>query len=87
MIDGAKKYTVARLIGTKKSEIVVNWIFHCWIAYFESLKKLHSDCGGEFCNEVLREMNEELDIETRTTPGEPPLSNGIVEGNNKILKI
>ena len=36
----------------------------CWIAYFGFPKKLHSDCGGEFCNEVLREM---IDIETNTT--------------------
>ena len=30
-------------------------------------------------------MNEKLDIETSTTPGEAPFSNGIVERNNKIL--
>lgn len=64
MIDGATKYTVAVLIDTKNSEVVVYRICQCQIAYFGFPKKLHSDCGGEFCNEVLREM---IDIETNTT--------------------
>ena len=85
MIDGATKYMVAALIDMKKIEVVADRIFQCWIAYFGSPKKLHSDCGGTFCNEVLRKMNEKLDIEICTTPGEAPFSNGIVERNNKIL--
>ena len=51
-------------------------IFEGWIAYFGASRKLHSDCGGEFCNEVLREMNEKLGRETSTTPGEAQFSNG-----------
>ena len=58
MIDRDTKYMVAVLIDTKKSEVVVDQIFQCWITYFGSLKKLHGDCGGKFCNEVFREMNE-----------------------------
>jgi hypothetical protein len=85
MIDGATKYTVASLIDTKKKEVVVDRIFEGWIAYFGAPRKLHSDCGGEFCNEVLREMNEKLGRETSTTPGEAPFSNGVVERNNKII--
>ena len=55
------------------------------IAYFGVPGKIHSDCGGEFSNEVFREMNDKLGIETSTMPGEAPFSNGIVEKNNKIL--
>jgi len=85
LIDGATKYTAAALIESKKKEIVVDRIFQRWIAYFGAPKRLHSDCGGEFCNEVLEEMNEKLGIETSTTAGEAPFSNGLVERNNKII--
>ena len=85
MVDAATRYTAACIIHTKKKEEVVCRIFQLWIAYFGTPKKFHSDCGGEFCNDVFREMNEKLGIETSTTPGESPFSNGIVERNNKIL--
>ena len=39
MIHGATEYTVAALIDTKKSEVVVDRIFQCWIAHFGPLKK------------------------------------------------
>ena len=65
--------------------MIVCRIFQHWIAYFGVPGKIHSDCGGEFSNEVFREMNEKLGIETSTTPGEAPFSNDIVERNNKIL--
>ena len=85
MIDGATRYTAASIINTKTKEMIVCRIFQHWIAYFGVPGKIHSDCGGEFSNEMFREMNEKLGIETSTTPGEAPFSNGIVERNNKIL--
>ena len=33
----------------------------------------------------LEEMNEKLNIETSSTPGEAPFSNGVVERNNIVL--
>ena len=44
-----------------------------------------SDNGGEFSNDTLREMNEKLNVETKTTAGESPFSNGIEERHNKVL--
>ena len=85
MIDGATRYTAASLISTKKKEAVVEKIFQCWIAYLGAPKRLHSDCGGEFTNNVMIEMSEKLGIETSTTAGEAPFSNGLVERSNKIL--
>ena len=55
------------------------------VSLFGAPQKFHNDCGGEFCNEVFRELNEKFDIETSTTPGEAPFSNGIVQRNNLIL--
>ena len=85
LIDGATRYTMAVLINTKKKEVVVDRIFQCWIAYFGAPRRLHSDCGGEFVNDVLEEMNEKLGIEPSSTAGEAPFSNGMVERNNKII--
>ena len=85
LIDAATRYTAACLINRKKKELVVCRIFQIWVAYFGAPKKFHSDCGGEFANDVFREMNEKLGIETSTTPGESPFSNGVVERNNKVL--
>ena len=45
-------------------------IFQIWVAYFRGPGKFHSDCGGEFANDVFREMNEKLGIETSATPVE-----------------
>ena len=85
MIDAATRYTVATIVQSKRKEVIVEKIFSSWIAYFGAPKKLHSDCGGEFTNDLLIEMNEKLGIETSTTPGESPFSNGLVERSNKIL--
>ena len=85
LIDAATRYTAACLISRKKKELVVCRIFQIWVAYFGAPKKFHSDCGGEFANDVFREMNEKLGIETSTTPGESRFSNGVVERNNKVL--
>ena len=56
-----------------------------WLAYFGSPRQFHSDCGCEFANEVFHEMNEKFGIETSTTPGESPFSNGKVERGNAML--
>ena len=85
LIDSATRYTAAAVITTKKKEVVMEKIMAIWIAYFGAPKKFHNDCGGEFCNEVLEEMNHKLGIEISTTPSEAPFSNGIVERNNKVL--
>ena len=85
MIDSATRYSVACLIKTKHQDEIVRNIYLMWIAYFGAPRKFLSDNGGEFSNDKYREMNEKLNIETATTAGESPFSNGIVERHNKIL--
>ena len=48
-------------------------------------QKCHSDCGGEFANDVFQEINKNFGIETSKTPGESPFSNGKVERGNAML--
>ena len=85
IVDSATRYTAAALIRTKRKEVVMEKIMSIWIAYFGAPKKMHNDCGGEFCNDVLDEMHHKLGIEISSTPSEAPFSNGIVERNNKVL--
>ena len=85
MVDNATRYTAAGIINTKRKEVVLKKIFQIWLTYFGSMGKLHSDCGGEFENDVLKEMAEMFGIEISTTPGESPFSNGVVERGNAML--
>ena len=85
MVDCATRYTAAAIVRSKRKEVIVQKVFQIWMAYFGSPLKFHNDCGGEFSNEVMKEMNEIFGIETSTTPGEAPWSNGIVERGNTML--
>ena len=44
-----------------------------------------SDNGGEFNNDLLRDLLHQLNVFIRTTLGESPWSNGITERHNAIL--
>jgi hypothetical protein len=85
LIDSATKYSVGRIVYSKKKGEIVQNVFSCWIAYFGSPRMFLSDNGGEFNNEEYREMNEQLNIHTATTAAESPFSNGIVERHNLTL--
>ena len=66
-------------------ELIFDSVHKYWIAYFGTPRQFLTDNGGEFSNELFREVNEKLGIETRTTAGEAPYSNGIVERHHKML--
>ena len=85
LLDSATRYSAACMIESKHKNVIVKSIFRIWIAYFGSPLKFLSDNGGEFGNDVFREMNEKLNVETLTTAAESPFSNGIVERHNGIL--
>ena len=85
MEDVATCYTAATIVTNKKKETIVRAIFKIWLAYFGAPEKFHSDCGREFNNDLFRDMNDLFNIETSTTPGESPYSNGKVERANKLL--
>ena len=60
-------------------------IFQIWFAYFGASGKFHSDCSGEFVNDVFRELKKKLGIEISTTPVELQFSNAVVKRKNKAL--
>ena len=85
LIDAFTRYSSAAIIKTKKKDLVVESIFKTWIRYFGAPRKMLNDNGGEFANSVMIEMHEQLGIETCTTAGEAPWSNGLVERHHAPL--
>ena len=74
----------ALLVKSKHKEVIVKAIFQHWIVLFGPPNQIISD-GGEFKNELLREMFDQLNIFERSTACEFSWSNGIIERKNVIL--
>ena len=72
------------MTSKRKEEIVDAFIKH-WIAIFGAPGKILSDNGGEFNNDLFRELGEQFNIVIMSTPAESPWSNGIVEHRNAVL--
>ena len=85
LIDSATKYSAACLIPSKHKDVIIGSIYKIWFCYFGFPRKFLSDNGGEFSNDLFREMCEKLNIVSTTTAAESPFSNGIVERHNLIL--
>ena len=85
LIDHMTRFNAAAVIHTKKKEEVVDNVFKMWISLFVCPKKILSDNGGEFNNELLRELGQLLNTHILCTSAESPWSNGITEGHNAII--
>ena len=59
--------------------MILDLILKHWIVLFVAPNQFLSDNGGEFNNELYKEMAELLNIEVLSTAGESPWSNGITE--------
>ena len=55
------------------------------LAYFGSSNVFQSDFGGEFENDIFKEMSEAFGIEISTTLGESPFRYRVVERSNKMF--
>jgi transposase InsO family protein len=61
---------------------------HCsWIAnrFHTSVKRLHTDNGGEYVNDYIKEYVDSKGIEHTSTAPYQPQSNGIAERVNRTL--
>ena len=84
IIDHATRFSAAAVIKSKRKEDIVDSLFKHWIAIFGPPRTILSDNGGEFNNNVFRELGEQFNI-IKTTAAESPWSNGIVERHNAVL--
>ena len=85
MVDHGTRFSSAAIVKSKHKVEIVKAIFQHWIVLFDPQNQIFSDNGGEFNNELLREMSDQLNIFVRSKAGESPWSNGITERHNVIL--
>ena len=85
MIDTFSRYSATSLIKCKKGVEIVEKVCSMWITHFGAPKKILTDNGKEFSNEVFHELNEKFNVETMTTAAESPFSNGICERHHTVL--
>ena len=85
IIDHFTRFRAGNIVMTKKSSEIVNSFIHSWISLHGAPKRIYMDNGGEFNNEEVRDMAENFNIETKTTAGYSPWSNGLLERHNMTL--
>ena len=85
MIDVFSKFSAASVINSKHKEVIVDVILKHWVATFGTPTSILSDNGGEFNNELLRDVAELLGTKVYTTAAESLWSNGVVERHNAVI--
>ena len=85
LIDNATKFSSAAVLKSKRKEEIVEKIFQHWIQIFGCPDTFFSDNGGEFNNNLMRELGELLNTKILTTAAQSPWSNGITERHNALL--
>lgn len=79
------KYSQAGVVRSKHQDVIIRKVLELWIRNFGSPRTFMTDNGREFSNESFRELCQQFNIVSTTTPGESPWSNGVVERHNAIL--
>ena len=86
MIDVATRFSLAAVIYRKTPEVVADKIMTLWMGNgFGPPKRCLADNGGEFANEVFRDMCANLNIEVLNTAAYSPWQNGICERNHAVV--
>lgn len=85
VIDLATRFSAARLVTSKKAPEIARKVMEMWIAVFGRPRKFMADNGGEFSNNLMRDVGEQLGVELTNSPAESPFSNGVVERHHKVL--
>jgi len=86
MIDTFSRFSMASVIPSKRKEIIANSVLRNWVSIFGTPGSILSDNGGEFDNELLRDVCELLDTKVMTSAAYAPWSNGIVERHNAVIE-
>ena len=85
LIDLSTRYSNAVVVRSKHKDVIVKNILQHWIALFGAPNKILSDNGGEFNNQELQDMSENLNVEILTMAAESPWSNGVCECHNAVI--
>ena len=66
---------------------IIKHMYRTETAYLRAPRQFQCDNSGEFSVIAFREMNDKLNIETKTKAGELSFSNSIAERHNKICYV
>ena len=87
LVDVATRFSLAAVIKKKTPEVITEKIMKLWIGSgMGPPKKFLADNGGEFANEIFRDMCENLNIEVLNTAAYSPWQNGICERNHAVVE-
>ena len=76
-----------QFIDTKQKCTVVDMIIKMWISMFGSVEVLIMDNGGEFPNDEVRELGNQLSIVIKHTASYAPWVNGLNECNHTTVDV
>lgn len=76
-------FSAGSIITAKKPREIVKHFIRCWIGVHGPPHKLFADNGGEFNNEGMRDMAE--NIKVKMTAAYTLWSNGLLERHNQTL--
>ena len=86
LVDMFSRLTAAKFISSKDPCKIIEVILEKWIgAGYGVMEFLHSDIGGEFSNDELRDVAANLNIKLTTTAAYSPHQNGINERNHATV--
>ena len=85
IIDLCTRLSAAAVMPNKQPETVIRTIMQIWVSVYGTTEKFLVDNGGEFANEAFINMAEKFGITIKTTAGNSPWSNGVVERHNQTL--
>ena len=86
LVDVATRFSLASVVKRKTPEVIAEKIMTMWIGSgMGPPKRFLADNGGEFANEVFRDMCSNLNIEVMNTAAYSPWQNGICERNHAVV--
>ena len=87
IIDVFTRYTMGVFITRKRAEIIVEQLIKRWISIFGVMQRIHTDNGGEFNADEVREVASILDFSCSTTGAESPFQNGLCERVHAVTDV
>ncbi|CAI7839025.1 unnamed protein product, partial [Closterium sp. NIES-54] len=87
IIDDHSRYVSVHLLHTKAAvpEVLMAWVEQAQTTFDRKVKRLHSDGGGEFCNDKLKAFCSSEGIQQNFTLPDSPQQNGIAKSRNHTL--
>ncbi|CAG2190172.1 unnamed protein product [Mytilus edulis] len=86
LIDIATRFSLATVIKRKTPDVIADKVMSLWIGSgMGPPKRFLADNGGEFANDIFRNLCANLNIDVMNTAAYSPCQNGICERNHAVV--